>query len=372
MKTVVTAHAQNLAALGAFRLPSIRTVIAAETLKEQLLVHDSGKPYNGTMAVSVTEVEDLKTNSTSFVVAFSGDHPGFKAGSGYTRALRTNLQALDRSDGEERFWFASELDKVYSPMHAVSQSFFTQAFSGFDPASAVTIGQIMGRIADFKNLFDASTGGSTIVPVMKKQLGRKIIKPAYYGVIAGALALRMNIVNNADVPNAVREVRNFIKYLKRTWPNETKWTGLARFIEEILSNEQISLIDGPTPDCKFLAFNPEVQGDKNLSSALKAAIEAWGSGPYGRYCAEPKGYAAVRQLNNRSIIYTKEDTRTEPNVQWGWLKGQLAFWYSSEGRQFRVTVVKSPEGAEGTASSGAYMVPCSSCASRSSEMLIGL
>lgn len=120
---------------------------------------------------------------------------------------------------------------------------------------------------------------------MKAQLGRKIIKPAYYGVIASALGLRMNIVNNADEPNAVREIRNLIRYLKRTWPNEAKWRGLARFVEEILSNEQVSLSDGPTPDCKFLAFNPKVKGDKNLSSALKAAIEAWGSGPFGRYCS---------------------------------------------------------------------------------------
>lgn len=92
--------------------------------------------------------------------------------------------------------------------------------------------------------------------------------------------------------------------------------------------------------------------------------------PSGATAAEPKGYAAVRQLNNRSIIYTKDGTRTESNVQWSWLKGQLAFRYSSEGRQFRVTVVKGTEGADGRAASGAYMVPCSSCASRSSEMLI--
>ena len=369
-QSVVQAHRAIPEYLGSFKPPTLRTVVAAEAIKERLAIHDGGAPYPNRMAVSVTELSNLKGGATAFVVAFSGYHPNFKPMPHYQIRMRRYLRDYAGGNGNETIWWATELDKVYHPMHTVSRDFFASAFAGFSPTAAVTAAMVSAKIQEFKGMFQAGGGRPAPPMVLKNNLSRAVKKSAFAGVIGGALALRMNMILDSDVPIVVRELRGFIRHLKGIPTARDTWQKLARFMESVMRNEKVYAARDQE-DISFLSTALDT-GDAHLDSQIKAAVTAWGGNQYGRYCAEPKGYAAARQLFIDSRIVKEGGTRTEKNNSRSWVEGQLAFWHASDGDTFRVKVVKGPEGAEGAATSGAYMVPCESCKNRSGEMIIGI
>ena len=304
------------------------------------------------------------------MVAFSGYHPNFSPMPHYQIRLRRYLKEYAGGEGNEIIWWANQLDKVYHPMHTVSRDFFVTAFPGFVPTAAVTTGMVSRRIQDFKALFQGGGGLPPAPLVLKSNLSKNVKKGAFAGVIGGALALRMNMVLDSDVPTVVRDMRALIRYLKQISAAEDAWKKLARFLESVMRNEKV-FANGDQEDISFLS-TPLDTGDANLNSQIKAATTAWGGNQYGRYCAEPKGYAAARQLFVTSRMAKEGPSRVEKNIQWGWVEGQLAFWHASDGDTFRVKMVIGAEGADGVAGTGAYMVPCESCRNRSAEMIIGL
>lgn len=369
-RSVVEAHRAIPAHLGSFKPPTLRTVVAAEAIKARLAIHNGGAPYPNRMAVSVTELANLKGGATAFVVAFSGYHPSFSPTPHYQIRLRRYLREYAGGHDNEIIWWATDLDKVYHPMHTVSRDFFATAFAGFTPTAAVTAGMVSGKIQDFKAMFQGGGGLPPAPLALKANLPRKTKNSAFAGVIGGALALRMNMVLDSDVPMVVRDMRAFIRHLKGISTPQETWKKLARFLESVMRNEKVYAA-GNQEDISFLSTQLDT-GDANLNSQIKAAVTAWGGNQYGRYCAEPKGYAAARQLFIDSRMVKEGPTRVEKNISWSWVGGQLAFWHASDGDTFRVKVVIGAEGADGVAGTGAYMVPCESCKNRSGEMIIGI
>jgi hypothetical protein len=357
VEKVVAAHQQNKKKLGHFASPTFDTVIAAEILQYSIC------NYIGTMAVSVTQLVDGRSGQTVFVAALSGYHPEFKVNRSLaSELLRDELKLHGRGIASPRFEFVDDLDKVYSPMHQTSQDFFKNAFGTYDPQNYFNADTIR---KPFKGFFEKEKKG---------QLSKKDVK-AMFGA---ALALRMDLVGQPHVPDAVRFMRSFIRDL-RTKPENTeakpanvdKWKQVASYLGQLLS-PQGRIANGEFQMSDFPA--PLATGDNMLDSTSAELEKAWGGGPFGRYCAEPKAYAYVRQRFAGALT-------THPSVtgtQHGSVGGQLAFWHSravgSEApRAFSGSLfIYGKNDGDSNPGHGAYMAPCTSCAARSLQMQIGM
>lgn len=373
---VFVAHGQmQVKDLGAFPPPTEETIIAAEVIKERL----KQLKVDDTMAVSVTHLENQFDGKRLFVVAPSGDHPGLSrllhrptVDSALDLALRSfndkNNKKYDNSDAS--FALVSHLDTLYNPMHSVSQDFFKVAFgSSWTPSAGVTATAISSALAYFGNTLFTTLGD--FATEKTQNLSSKNKKQALAGPLASALALRMEIVPHGDVPAAVRSVRTFMRdaKTKAKTANKAKFTDYVAFMDRLLVPPCLaidgSLVD-PFPLTK-LATN-----DKDLDNLSDQAITAWGGGPFGRYCAEPKAYGFIR---NRFGIFDQGGGKWKGNLK---VLGQLAFWYSDypqstqQARTFKVKSIIADSGSNIAQGNGAYMVPCSSCASRSGSMVAGL
>jgi hypothetical protein len=357
--TVLQRHAANKTLLGAFAPPTLRTITAAETLKT--LLQSSG--YVGTMAVSVTEFKGFLKDRDLFLVAFSGYHPHFSipktaANTSLTQALRL----LDPGSREARYWFAEDMDKVYHPCHSVTVAFFQKAFgSGFAADTPLTYAMVEGALEKFEGIFADATSYKKERPNLPKTTRNLGV----FGVLGSALALRMNMVAQAEVPNVVRLLRAMVGVVERIGPEkcDPKWKALFGFVEEMLQASKVA-IPGKVAEDDFISRIPPCD-DKQVTEAMKEAAQAWGANQYGRYCAEPKAYACARQLEVGQML----------GSQLGSVLGQLAFWYSGNtpARSFSASLlIHGPESAPGAPDSGGYMAPCTSCRNRSAEMLAGL
>lgn len=354
---VLAKHEQNRALLGAFRAPTPRTITASETLKTLLKETN----YDGTMAVSVTEFRGHLTDRNLFVVAFSGYHPSFTMNRAAANVRLTQaLQAAEPGAGDARFYFADQLDKVYHPMHVTTIDFFKKAFDPtFQATTLVTATMVDSALQRFKTIFADPASFTTEKPNLKAA----VRKNAIIGVLGSALALRMDLVRQSDVPEVVRALRFMVTVAKAT-PDPrmaAKWREFIGFVQTLLDANQIAL---PTKAAEedFTARAPTT-GDKGIDAACKEAVQAWGANALGRFCAEPKAYACVRELEIGLL----------GGEQLGTVRGQLAFWYSNPpARMFSASLlVHGPQSEPKQPMTGAYMAPCTSCRNRSAEMLVG-
>jgi hypothetical protein len=358
---VETKHEAKKDLLGAFPKPTLRTITAAETLKT--LLGETG--YKGTMAVSVTEFRGYLKQRDVFIVAFSGYHPTFKINRLAANARLTEaLRALDPRSGEASYWFADLLDKVYHPMHQTTVGFFQTAFGrAFGADTHVNRAAIDQAMVNFAAIF------SDPDCYMKEKPNQKAAtrKGAICGVLGSALAVRMDLVQPGDVARAVRTLRAAVADVRSGFPfrADSKWLQFFTFVESMLDASKVE-IPGKAAGDDFTSKAPTT-GDKTIDGACKEAVQAWGANALGRYCAEPKAYACVRELEI-GLIHGE---------QLGRVLGQLAFWYSNPDvdppRTFSAPLlIIGPEAVPEQPMHGGYMAPCTSCRNRSAQMLIGL
>lgn len=346
-------HESKQSLLGSFRSPTAKTIAAAELMKELLIESN----YENTMAVSITEFHGHLTAKDLFLVAFSGYHPHLSINrNDAAKRLSAKLAS------EARYWFAEEMDRVYHPMHTTTVGFFQKVFgTTFSAASPVTGAMVDTAIDRFATLFEDPDAYT----VMKKNISKQDRKAPLYGVLGSALALRMNLVKQVDVPHVVRKLRGKLAFVRAMTDDQkdAKWTTFFNFVKEVLEPPKIGIAT-PLGENDFTARAPAV-GDADIVGVCKEAVQAWGANALGRYCAEPKAYAAARQVEVDVVFGTQR----------GEVLGQLAFWYShqTQSRLFSPPLlIIGPEGNEASASSGGYMAPCTSCRNRSQEMQIGM
>lgn len=358
---VKSSHELKKELLGQFAAPTPRTIAAAETLKTLL----AETAYIGTMAVSVTEFQGYLKQRDLFLVAFSGYHPTFSIKKTEANARLTQaMKALDPTASAASYWFADMLDKVYHPMHQTTVGFFKKAFGDtFTADTFVTRAMIEQGFARF----NANFSDPDSYTKEKANLAAQVRKGGILGVLGSALAIRMDLVQQSDVPFAVRTVRAAVADARRGFPFsvDQKWLQLFGFVDAMLDASMVAL-QGKAAGDDFTSRAP-TSGDKGIDGCCKEAIEAWGANALGRYCAEPKAYACARELEVGQML----------GGQLGSVKGQLAFWYSNQGsepaRKFSAPLmIIGPESETKQPSSGGYMAPCTSCRNRSAQMQIGL
>ena len=343
-------HEANRALLGSFRLPTPKTIAAAELMKELL----GEANYNGTMAVSITEFHGHLSDRDLFLVAFSGYHPNLRIN---RSAASARLSQKLKSDAS--FWFAEEMDKVYHPMHATTVGFYQKAFgNSFTASTPVTAAMVDTAVDRFPLLF-VNPGAYT---VMQRNLSKKDKRAPLYGILGSALALRMNLVLQSDVHRVVKKLRDQIALVRTMQQIDAKWCVFFLFVQEMLRANKVAM-PGKAAEDDFSSRAPDVSHDADIDGVSKEAVQAWGANALGRYCAEPKAYAAARQI---------EVSQATGN-HLGSIRGQLAFWYSSESRGFSAPLlIIGPEGNTASPGNGGYMAPCTSCRNRSAEMQIGI
>lgn len=346
-------HESNMALLGSFRPPTAKTIAAAELMKELLAESN----YIGTMAVSITEFHGHLKSRDLFLVAFSGYHPNLRINRSEAAA-----RLSEKLSSDARYWFAEEMDRVYHPMHATTVGFFQKVFgNGFSAGTPVTGAMVDAVVDKFPMLFEDQRKYTA----MKRNISKKDRKAPLYGVLGSALALRMNLVEQADVPRVVRKLREQIKTVNAMLPDDkqVKWTKFFGFVNDVLSAPMIAISPKVAAD-DFTSRAPST-GDTDIDGIGKEAVQAWGANALGRYCAEPKAYATARQLEVGDLS----------GRQSGKVRGQLAFWYSNEtpSRKFSAPLlIIGPESEMTLPSNGGYMAPCTSCRNRSFEMQIGM
>src|SRR5262245_15278527 len=155
IQRVVQTHTEKRDDLGAFRLPTKETVLAAE-----LVVQILGEiPYEGTMAVCTVELVNRKTYKTKFVVSFSGYHPLLWITPRPANERLAQVLREHSTEGlkEPRFVITNELDKTYFPLHQTSQEFLTRSLRADILSNPLAGWEFRDAIFEFWGMFQGLT-----------------------------------------------------------------------------------------------------------------------------------------------------------------------------------------------------------------------
>ncbi|WP_263379117.1 hypothetical protein [Granulicella paludicola] len=359
VEAVVSAHEGKRAECGHFPTPDDATVFAAEIVRMML----EKTAYGGTFAVSVSHVHSQRSGQSNFIVAFSGHHPDCLP----NRADTTHLLNLDLAEDvhplahRARVSYSNTADLAYHPMHVTTQEFLRRAFRKHENITATDVNT---QLTTFKNLIWLPPKQVGLGPRLQlfSQFGKKLMPLGAIG-----LAIRLGVLAPGDEAAVVTSVRRFIradlKSIKAppaAVEESQRYQELAKFLEDLLMSRTVNDPEGQST----LLLATQVYAEKSIAAVQKSVVEAWGANALGRFCAEPKGLRYARQSSILAIN----------DLQYGSLQGQLAFWYSyTEHRDFSQKLfIYGQNNDDRAAGHGAYMLPCSSCATRSASMMTGL
>ncbi|MHA6195007.1 hypothetical protein ACX3YG_11605 [Pseudomonas wadenswilerensis] len=385
---VLTAYGANAARMGAFPLPDMDTVYAAEILKDHLI----GSPYS-----HAVEVARINTGIRDLYVFANSGAPGMLEVDvdGANAVLRQALGPLASFAQIRRDYV------FYEPQHRDVATLLGTVRAGFStqqhPALLVRLGDVQAAINSFDALVNDLVRGPGVLPARQNPdapglnpkaqasiltaqnrtasmglaasgnnaaiprtelLDRAQIaglaakmgmarasgqasgpqKTCLKTLLAAALALRLRLIERTDAA-AVRQAFAALTPPLRNYPMFPFLGQIADFIDALI----VPASPIPAPVIGHTAFQA------TAAEIVRVAGQS-------RFCAEPRVFSAVG-------VNAEFD---------GALVSQVCFWYGGTDNvpnptEYRVIGPKATPG-DGSLS-GSYMWACSSCANRSAQMV---
>ncbi|WP_425930553.1 hypothetical protein [Pseudomonas sp. NyZ201] len=385
---VIAAYAASPARMGAFPLPDLDTVYAAETLKDHLV----GSPYS-----HAVEVARINNGIRDLYVFANSGAPGVLNVDveGATSQLRRVLGPLASFAQIRRDY------SFYEPQHRDVAALLGTVRAGFNtqvhPALLVRLADVQGAIANFTTLVNELGHGPAALPprpdptapglnpraqasiqasqdrivnrgqastgnngdIQRAQfldhaqiasLAARAATARSSGqatgaqkdclkvMLAAALALRLRLIEPGDVAAVSQAFDNFIPTLRRL----PMYPFLGR-IADLVAALIVPATPLPAAALDHAAFQA------TAAEVLRVAGQS-------RFCAEPRVFSAV-------------GSQAEFN---GSLVSQICFWYGGAGNvanPVEYQVIGPQATPANAAASGSYMWACSSCCNRSAQMV---
>lgn len=316
---------RELARFGHFPLPSEYTLLAAELLCRSFAENSVPRALGAIAIVELRTTDEIK-----FIVTASGggDVPDVAL-----EALQTKLQ---EEIGHLRVSCLTydTAAVFYAPSHIDTRNFVQDAFSAL--GAPTSLAGVDAAIAAIKGMPDGLFGFNNT----GKMIGGNI-KPAssaIHSLLGSAVALRCDLFQAAQRVAALNSIRNFCRWASRhAYPDR----------EKLAINIEALCIPGGNPNHFLYQENPNIV--VSTERAIQKCVDAaWACADSSRFCAEPKAFTLIR---NRGIA--------------GMLAGQLAMWWDGRPNRFCTPNLTGSPYSE-------YMLPCTSCAERSGQMVGGL
>lgn len=311
-----------------FPLPTEKTILAAELLRRWLM--ETNSPSAG--AVAVVELH-CGTRVTFLTVASGGGLISDNVVRLWEGALAPMLQNSFQSI---QCTAINSAAIFYSPAHKDTETFIKAAFPNFAlPAMPLGANDLKAATDAVKALPAGEFGMNYET---SQQVGN--LNPtteAVQKMLAVAVALRINAYNSADLPKVRESLDAFRKAQEAHFP----YSGREEFIDNI---EALALRGGNINQYAFRE-NPG-KAISNIRKIQSKLDDAWRVADLNRFCAEPKAFTYIKTHGIRDF-----------------LAGQLAMWFDPS----RPNRYNFPGSEDGPYSD--YMLPCTSCQTRSAEML---
>lgn len=300
MKSVVEEHHQKRNDLGAFRLPTLETVIAAETMVRIL----TDINYENTMAVCVVELLSrvANRNTTTFIVSFSGYHPDLWINKKTANdMLASNLQRFsDEGLLSPRYILTNEMDRTYFPLHTETSQYLMKNLRPDILIQPLKETEFREAITQFWGIFQgmAQIPGGEVGEFSYDYRKNVSLKKVFGMLCASFVALRFGLIANGDIEKVVSSAVRFIRELKQH-VHIHKWKVLGNVLDHCMRYDQ-SILKPST-----------IKDDKTLQSAVTGMWRGAGQGPFGLYCAEPKAYFYTRNAELVPTVTRVDGVRQE-------------------------------------------------------------
>lgn len=323
-------HHAGLNQMGQFPLPNESTIVAAELLARSLA--HTNAPNLG--AIGVAEISD--TGTTTYIAVSSGFGlvPGATINDWAGRLSALLGNQFHRVEGMGLNSHAI----FYSPAHLDTIAFITRALPQFHGTThPISVADVNAAALALRGLPNAPFGLQANGQIQVQGLTPCI--NAIRLALACAIGVRIDAAGNQGARQQVlTRLETLIDALDRhAYPDR----------EALGRNLQDLAFSGGHPGQFRFRENPQVAISAN--ARVQAVLtDAWRVADLNRFCAEPKLFTYIG--NSRFS---------------GSLTGQVALWWdNSRPNRYRLN---------GNPGAGAdYMLPCTSCQSRSMDMLRGI
>jgi hypothetical protein len=395
VNAVIAAFGAQAANLGQFPAGTVKTITAAEVLKNHLPANN----YAG--AVCVVELQaQLRT---VFVVSNSGAANAFNDPGSQVDFHTANEELATYVGRDARFLYGNHSQDLYNPLHDNTVNHLANTISpGFNGAgNLVTLAQAQAVDANVRQIFRQrfgqgaapaafgalhggqqahwnqrnatrtqlgapNVGGGNLYNLMQsiRQVGQGVLpvnanaQNAVGDLMALALAVRLRLCNAAQLAQIVTLLNNLIGDLRQRGGMDTtrSLTTIAAHTEHLYQLQHSIYINNQPGD--------QCAGPGAVFNAIIAAT--WQMLGQSRFCAEPKAFGYIRSANHDAQVGGLASAR---------LIGQTCIWWTNAGGPGNPAgyQVIGPQGNQGNAAlAGSYMWPCPSCRNRSGQMVAGM